>query len=443
MRTASETGPSDLYGVSAGCGGASPGSGMSTIDLNAGASVTAKWSQLDPSHKGPVTEYMAACPESGCDGVDATSLDWFKIAEDVYENGVWGSSKISDSLEYTFSIPTDLRSGNYLVRHDVLALHEPGAPQLYPYCFQARLASDGNVVPTDTVRIPEAYNDGRTNAYIQWSIYDGDQTQFVNPGPAVYNGQGGAPRQSGTGSPRPTSTSKSWSTSSSNKGNNGNSDGNNWDNGNNWNSDDNQNNGGKDWNNDKWSNDDNKWSNDDNKWGKDGNKWSNNDNKWNNDKSGNGDDNQWWKSDSATPTWSSTSQAWESASASQTAGIQNNRYLQNAESTSTASWSSEDNQDWDAQASTSTSDWNAPSETADSDNGNNGSKWRHHGHGHKHGKWNKGQNKSWSQDSGDNSEWQDNQDGYNGQESSDDSHNHSWKRAAVIARWAKRGTNIF
>ncbi|OCF43460.1 hypothetical protein I317_02760 [Kwoniella heveanensis CBS 569] len=189
------------------CGGLSAGSGLETWDVNAGDSVTANWNTWPDSHKGPVTEYMAACPASGCDGVDAASLQWFKIAEDTFDGTQWPSDKIVSTLAWTFKIPSDLAAGPYLVRHDIIAMHSTGAPQVYPVCFQANLISSGSAVPTDTVTFPEAYN--INDDFKTWSLYGGDQTAFVPPGPPVYNGGSSAPQPSTSASAAPSSAEPS------------------------------------------------------------------------------------------------------------------------------------------------------------------------------------------------------------------------------------------
>ncbi|WRT70441.1 uncharacterized protein IL334_007439 [Kwoniella shivajii] len=187
------------------CGGASPGSGLETWDITAGDSVTAHWNTWPDSHKGPVTEYMAACPSTGCDGVDASSLQWFKIAEDTFDGSKWPSDTIVSTLAWTFNIPTELAAGAYLVRHEILAMHTSGAPQVYPVCFQANLASSGSVVPTQTTAFPAAYD--TNDDFKTWNIYNEDNSQFVPPGPAVFNSAG-----SGSLSGAPVSSAASTST---------------------------------------------------------------------------------------------------------------------------------------------------------------------------------------------------------------------------------------
>lgn len=140
---------------------------------------------------------MAACPAAGCDGVDAASLDWFKISEHTNDGSKWASDTIVSTLKWSFDIPSDLAAGPYLVRHEIIAMHTVGEPQVYPYCFQANLLSSGSAKPADTVKFPAAYTlnpDFRT-----WNLYNGESPSGFNaPGPAVYGGGG-----SGGGSPAP------------------------------------------------------------------------------------------------------------------------------------------------------------------------------------------------------------------------------------------------
>ncbi|MGG6498650.1 UNVERIFIED_CONTAM: lytic polysaccharide monooxygenase auxiliary activity family 9 protein, partial [Bacteroidetes bacterium 56_B9] len=60
---------------------------------------------------GSVTEFMARCPGSSCDGVDAASLDWFKIAEETWDGTQWPTERISQTKSYAFTVPSDLAAG--------------------------------------------------------------------------------------------------------------------------------------------------------------------------------------------------------------------------------------------------------------------------------------------------------------------------------------------
>lgn len=72
---------------------------------------------------------MAACPacefevyhylgvphkltsSAGCDGVDATSLSWFKISEAANDGSAWASEQITSSLNWQFTIPSSIPDG--------------------------------------------------------------------------------------------------------------------------------------------------------------------------------------------------------------------------------------------------------------------------------------------------------------------------------------------
>jgi cellulase len=59
-------------------------------------------------------EYLARCPDSGCNGVDASTLQWFKISEAGWKwNGKeeFASETITRDRAWTFKIPTEIASG--------------------------------------------------------------------------------------------------------------------------------------------------------------------------------------------------------------------------------------------------------------------------------------------------------------------------------------------
>lgn len=70
-------------------------------------------------------------------------------------------------------------------------MHTVGEPQVYPVCFQARLASSGSTVPSDTVTFPEALN--QHDDFRRFNLYYGDDfNAFHIAGPDVWNGSGGS-----------------------------------------------------------------------------------------------------------------------------------------------------------------------------------------------------------------------------------------------------------
>lgn len=174
---------------------------MSTaiISVPAGASVTAEWHHTlagatpgdgdDPiatSHKGPVIAYMAAV--SNATQSTVTGLKWFKFYQDGYDPSTttWAVDKlIANKGKVTFTIPKCIPSGQYLLRHEIIALHGasvyPGA-QFYMECAQIQVTGGGTKSPA-TVSFPGAYKG--TDPGITINIYYPPVTNYTIPGPAV------------------------------------------------------------------------------------------------------------------------------------------------------------------------------------------------------------------------------------------------------------------
>ncbi|KAI4119428.1 MAG: hypothetical protein LQ345_000674 [Seirophora villosa] len=119
---------------------------------------------IDKSHMGPCAVYMKKVDNAAADD-NAAGPGWFKIFEQDYDNSTaqWCTSKImANDGKLSVKLPTDLAGGYYLVRPELLALHEadknPADPQFYAGCAQVFLQSSGSSVPKDTVSIPGHVN---------------------------------------------------------------------------------------------------------------------------------------------------------------------------------------------------------------------------------------------------------------------------------------------
>ncbi|KAJ6506332.1 glycoside hydrolase family 61 protein I [Mycena vitilis] len=175
-----------------------------TITVPAGAQVTAEWHHtlagadptdsqdpIDPSHKGPVMSYLAQIPNA--QQSDVTGLKWFKIYEDglIAANQTWGTDRmIANKGKVTFTIPSCIPAGQYLLRHELIALHAatsyPGA-QLYMECAQIQITGGGSTSPA-TVSFPGAYHG--TDPGITTNIYYPLLTNYTIPGPPVFTCSG-------------------------------------------------------------------------------------------------------------------------------------------------------------------------------------------------------------------------------------------------------------
>ncbi|KAF9450060.1 lytic polysaccharide monooxygenase [Macrolepiota fuliginosa MF-IS2] len=161
----------------------------------AGSQITAKWNQWT-HQEGPVTVYLASCGGS-CTSANSNSLKWFKIAETGLKSGTvgagqWGNGDIVSTLSYTATIPAALAAGEYLIRHELLALHQANTPQFYPECAQLIVTGGQGKVPGSEylVSFPGAYD--ASDPSININIYldpAASQTTYKVPGPAVWNGQ--------------------------------------------------------------------------------------------------------------------------------------------------------------------------------------------------------------------------------------------------------------
>ncbi|KAL1956063.1 hypothetical protein VTO42DRAFT_7658 [Malbranchea cinnamomea] len=145
----------DLTSIDLQCGGWQ-NSGSAPAPLTAepvtpGTVQKLQWTTWPDSHKGPIITYMARCPGDCSEYEPGTDAVWFKIAEDgKHDDGSWASDPLINDVPYEFTIPEGLAPGNYIVRHELWALHAawtyPGA-QVYPSCFQVKVVGDGTQQP--------------------------------------------------------------------------------------------------------------------------------------------------------------------------------------------------------------------------------------------------------------------------------------------------------
>ena len=88
--------------------------------------------------------------------------------------------------DYTYTIPSCLQAGSYLVRHEIIALHAaaeyPGA-QFYPSCHQIQVTGSGTSSgPTAKVAFPGAYSS--TDPGITYDMYVAQP--YTIPGPTLF-----------------------------------------------------------------------------------------------------------------------------------------------------------------------------------------------------------------------------------------------------------------
>ncbi|KAI0107142.1 glycoside hydrolase family 61 protein [Nemania sp. FL0031] len=160
-------------------GGATGGS-TSTLALNAGDQFTFSLDQA-LYHQGPVSLYMSKAPTTAAeyDG----SGDWFKIYDWGPKFG-GGQAQWTMTSSYTGTIPKCIPNGEYLLRIQSLAIHNPGAtPQWYISCGQITVSGGGTTTPSPTVKIPGAFK--ATDPGYTANIY-ANFNSYTVPGPTVF-----------------------------------------------------------------------------------------------------------------------------------------------------------------------------------------------------------------------------------------------------------------
>lgn len=161
----------------------------------AGSQMKLSWTPDWPdSHKGPMITYMARAPSDITKWNPGNSAVWFKVHEEGKDSAgnwaAWEKLIIQNKGVYTFTIPKNLRPGQYLIRHEIVALHSaygyPGV-QVYPSCIQVEVTGSGNAFPTSFVSFPGAYTP--TTPGIVYDIYSTSSSHpYPIPGPAVWTG---------------------------------------------------------------------------------------------------------------------------------------------------------------------------------------------------------------------------------------------------------------
>lgn len=159
----------------------------------AGDSIFIQWDTWPESHHGPVIDYLASCGDAGCETVDKTSLEFFKVAEaglidGTNAPGFWASDQlIANNNSWMVKIPEGIAPGNYVLRHEIIALHSGGqanGAQNYPQCFNLQVTGSGSDKPSGVVgtKLYTANEPG-----ILANIYT-SPVQYEIPGPALIAG---------------------------------------------------------------------------------------------------------------------------------------------------------------------------------------------------------------------------------------------------------------
>ena len=167
------------------------------VEIAAGDSAYIQWNEWPDSHSGPIIDYLASCGDVGCDEVDKTDLEFFKIAEkglinaDGIDFGKPARFATDELLEngvgWMVKIPDSIAPGNYVLRHEIIALHsgnEDNGAQAYPQCLNLLITGSGSDKPQG-VKGTALYS--RSDKGILYDLYN-KQTTYPIPGPKLISG---------------------------------------------------------------------------------------------------------------------------------------------------------------------------------------------------------------------------------------------------------------
>ena len=148
---------------------------------------------LATSHKGPITVYIAPRSSNGEGHV------WTKIAHDGLNpvDKKWATERLYDNGgKHDVKLPPQLSPGEYLLRAEIIALHEADTDynvnpdrgaQFYPSCAQIKVTAGGNQKPPQKFDFIDGYT--RTDPGIKFDLYNG-YLPYPIPGPDVWTGSG-------------------------------------------------------------------------------------------------------------------------------------------------------------------------------------------------------------------------------------------------------------
>ncbi|KAF1948650.1 glycoside hydrolase [Byssothecium circinans] len=153
----------------------------------AGQTIQIPWNTWpSDSHKGPIINYIAPC-NGDCTTLTPGALRWSKISAAGLSNGKWPTDPLpTNNFTSSLTIPSKLKAGNYVLRHEIIALHgaqNDNGAQLYPQCINLQVTGGGSVSPTNGVAGAALYK--KDDAGIKYNLYTG-QTTYPIPGPALW-----------------------------------------------------------------------------------------------------------------------------------------------------------------------------------------------------------------------------------------------------------------
>ncbi|BGP38982.1 hypothetical protein JCM10450v2_002938 [Rhodotorula kratochvilovae] len=198
MRTPSSNSPvKDLTSAALACNDRGTNAVSGYLKVAAGDTIEPEWYHSggrgdDPiatSHVGPITTWISPLEANTQGDV------WVQIASEAYwkDRSQWAVDKLNANKgRHTVHVPADLAPGKYLMRFDIVGLHEAqsaGGAQFYPNCAQVEVTGSGKTALPKGVSIPGFFT--ASTPGVVWVYYSGTydtKLDYVAPGTGVWDG---------------------------------------------------------------------------------------------------------------------------------------------------------------------------------------------------------------------------------------------------------------
>ncbi|KAG8688351.1 hypothetical protein FRC08_011485, partial [Ceratobasidium sp. 394] len=108
----------------------------------------------------------------------------------------WVQASIKDGKSYTLTLPTGLPAGDYIMRHELIALHfaqKKNGAQFYPGCIQLRIgggSASPKAISAQTVSFPGGYTPNDKSLFVP-DLFK-KSFAYTFPGPALFKSTGAA-----------------------------------------------------------------------------------------------------------------------------------------------------------------------------------------------------------------------------------------------------------
>ncbi|KAK6499843.1 hypothetical protein TWF481_010200 [Arthrobotrys musiformis] len=173
--------------------GRNPSPAQNIAKAPAGSQITFRWSRWQSNHQGPIITYLADCG-GDCKQARGANLQWFKVDEaGLLQQGFWATDQlIRQGYEWKIQLPTTIKSGQYLMRHEMIALQfatQQNGAQFFTSCTNVEITDGKSETVPQGVRLQDYYNTATTGLYVNIQGLG----SYPIPGPPLAQGLGVTP----------------------------------------------------------------------------------------------------------------------------------------------------------------------------------------------------------------------------------------------------------